>query len=64
MLTIAHVNEMFLIADWYRSQAQRSTVSRTTGDWQVDLSAESGTDEPGVHLTLNDRLCKADCQAE
>lgn len=64
VLGIAHINDAAKIAGWYGGQTGKATASTTIGDWRIDLSAEQGTDQPGVHLTLNDKLCKANCQAE
>ena len=63
-LELAHVNERAQIVSWFAQQAGKRSAQSTFGDWQVELSAEVGTDEPGAHLTLMDRLCKAKCQAE
>jgi hypothetical protein len=63
-LATAHVNERQAISEWYAGLATSTTASKTIGDWRVEYSAESGTDEPGVHLTLNDRHCKKNCRAE
>lgn len=63
-LELAHVNERAQIVSWFGQQAGKTSAQSTFGDWQVELSAEVNTDEPGAHLTLMDKLCKADCQAE
>jgi hypothetical protein len=64
VLGIAHIDDSAKIAGWYGGQTGKTTASTTIGDWRIDLSAEQGTDQPGVHLTLNDKLCKRNCQAE
>lgn len=63
-LRIAHVNEMFLVADWFGRQVHRPAASTTVGGWRVELSAEESSEQPGVHLTLTDKFCTANCQAE
>ncbi|MGC4939186.1 hypothetical protein [Kribbella sp. DT2] len=63
-LEIAHVVPARQITEWFGQQAGKSTAQLTEGDWQVELSVETDTDEPGAHLSLMDRLCKADCAAE
>jgi hypothetical protein len=63
-LELAHVNERAQIVSWFGRQAGKTSAQSTFGDWQVELSAEVDTDEPGAHLTLMDKLCKANCQAE
>lgn len=63
-LETAHVNERQAVSEWYAGLAKSTTGTKTIGDWRVEYSAESGTDEPGVHLTLNDRFCKKNCRAE
>ena len=64
VLATAHVNESAQVAAWFGEQTGRATATKVIGDWRVELSAESDTEEPGVHLTLNDRFCKANCRAE
>ena len=64
VLGIAHIGESAKIADWYGRQTGKATAATTVGDWRIDLSAEQGTDQPGVHLTLTDKLCKQNCRAE
>lgn len=64
VLRTVHVNEANQIDQWYEEQAGQATADDTIGDWKVALSAEEGSDSPGVHLTLNDRKCKQHCQAE
>ena len=63
-LELAHVNERAQIVSWFGQQAGKTSAQSTFGDWQVELSAEVDTDEPGAHLTLTDKLCKTNCQAE
>ncbi len=63
-LEIAHVVPAQKISDWFGQQAGKTTAQVTEGDWQVELSVETDTEEPGAHLSLMDRLCKADCTAE
>jgi hypothetical protein len=64
VLRTVHVNEVNQVDEWYRQQAGVPTAADTIGDWKVALSAEEGSDSPGVHLTLNDWRCKMNCQAE
>ncbi|GAA1546870.1 hypothetical protein [Kribbella lupini] len=63
-LEIAHVVPAQKITEWFGQQAGKTTAQVTEGDWQVELSVETDTEEPGAHLSLMDRLCKADCTAE
>jgi hypothetical protein len=63
VLTAAHVNGVAQIAEWYAKQTAE-TASTEVGDWKVELSTEQDSDVPGVHLTLNDKLCKANCEGE
>jgi hypothetical protein len=63
-LEIAHINHGQEIADWFSQQTGKTEAQMTSGDWLVDYSAEVDTDEPGTHLTLTDKLCKVNCQAE
>jgi hypothetical protein len=63
-LELAHVNERAQIVSWFGQQAGKTSAQSTIGDWQVELSAEVDTDEPGAHLTLTDKLCKVKCLAE
>ncbi|MEU4604404.1 hypothetical protein AB0F43_15590 [Kribbella sp. NPDC023972] len=63
-LEIAHINQGKEIADWFGQQKGKTTAQLTSGDWLVDYSAEVDTDEPGAHLTLTDKLCTTNCQAE
>ena len=64
VLRTVHVNEVNQVDAWYQRQADVPTAQETIGDWKVALSAEEGSDSPGVHLTLNDKFCKKKCQAE
>lgn len=64
VLRTVHVNEADQVDRWYEDQSDQTTADDTIGDWRVALSAEEGSDSPGVHLTLNDRRCKQHCQAE
>lgn len=64
VLELAHVNERAGIADWFGQHAGKTLAQTTVGEWQVELSTEVDTEEPGAHLTLMDKLCKANCQAE
>ena len=63
VLTAAHVNGVAQIADWYAKQSA-ANASTEVGDWKVELSTEQDSDVPGVHLTLNDKLCTSNCEAE
>jgi hypothetical protein len=63
-LELAHVNERAQIVTWFGQQVGKTSAQSTFGDWQVKLSAEVGTDAPRAHLTLMDKLCKTNCQAE
>ncbi|MFC0629060.1 hypothetical protein [Kribbella deserti] len=63
-LQTAHVNEVWLVADWFAKQAGKTAAKTTIGDWKVELYAEADSEEPGVHLTLTDKFCTANCQAE
>jgi hypothetical protein len=64
-LEIAHINPRTQIVDWFSEQSGEPTAQLTAGDWQVSWTVESvDTEEPGVHLTLSDKLCKTNCQAE
>jgi hypothetical protein len=64
VLRTVHVNEVNQVDQWYQRQADVPTAQETIGGWKVALSAEEGSDSPGVHLTLNDKFCKKKCQAE
>jgi hypothetical protein len=64
VLELAHVNERAQIVTWFGQQVGKVSAQSTFGDWQVELSAEVDTEEPGANLTLMDKLCKAICQAE
>ncbi|MEU4394673.1 hypothetical protein [Kribbella sp. NPDC023855] len=63
-LELAHINPRTPIIDWFGKLGGKPTDQLTAGDWQADWSAEADTDEPGAHLTLVDKLCKVNCQAE
>jgi hypothetical protein len=64
ILELAHINQAADIATWYDQQKGKPVAQQTFGDWQVDVSTEVDTEEPGVHLTLTDKLCTVNCQAE
>lgn len=64
VLEIAHINPRTPFTDWF---GNLGTVERSTtiGDWQIDWSTETtDTEDPGAHLTLVDKTCKVNCQAE
>jgi len=61
---IAHINQGQQIVDWFGQQEGKTTAQLTVGDWLVEYSVEVDTEEPGAHLTLTDKLCKSNCQAE
>ncbi|MFF0264239.1 hypothetical protein [Kribbella sp. NPDC004536] len=63
-LELAHVNPRGTIVDWLKQQSGKKAGTTTAGNWTVEYSTESGTDQPGAILTLTDKLCKADCGAE
>ncbi|WP_406051889.1 hypothetical protein [Kribbella sp. NBC_00889] len=63
-LEIAHINQGQQIVDWFGQQEGKTTAQLTVGDWLVEYSVEVDTEEPGAHLTLTDKLCKSNCQAE
>jgi hypothetical protein len=64
-LEIAHINPRTQIIDWFAAQSGTPSAQVSAGDWQVSWTVESvDTEEPGVHLTLSDKLCKVNCQAE
>ncbi len=63
-LEIAHINQGEEIADWFGRQKGETTAQLTSGDWLIDYTTEVDTEEPGAHLTLTDKLCKTNCQAE
>jgi hypothetical protein len=63
-LEIAHIGQSQEITDWFAKQNGKTTGQLSAGDWQVDYSAEVDTEEPGAHLSLMDKLCKTNCQAE
>jgi hypothetical protein len=65
VLEVAHINPRTEITDWFGKLAGQPNSQLTAGDWQVDWSTEVvDTEEPGAHLTLVDKLCKVNCQAE
>ncbi|WP_020391231.1 hypothetical protein [Kribbella catacumbae] len=65
VLEVAHVNPRTEITEWFGQLGDKPTGQLTAGDWQVDWSTEVvDTDEPGAHLTLVDKLCTVNCQAE
>ena len=64
LLELAHVNQRADIVTWFGQQKGGTTAQLTAGDWLVEYSAEVDTDEPGANLTLTDKLCKVNCQAE
>jgi hypothetical protein len=64
VLELAHINQGAQIASWFDQQKGQTAAQMTAGDWQVEYSAEIDTDEPGANLTLTDKLCKVNCQAE
>lgn len=63
-LELAHINQGAEIAAWFGEQKGTAPGQATFGDWQADYSAEVDSEEPGTHLTLTDKLCTANCQAE
>jgi len=64
VLELAHVNQGGDIVNWFGRQKGSTTGQMTAGDWLVEYSAEVDTDEPGTNLTVTDKLCKVNCQAE
>jgi hypothetical protein len=65
VLEAAHINPRTEISEWVSQLAGKPTAQLVAGDWQVDWSTEVvDTDEPGAHLTLVDKLCTVNCQAE
>ncbi|MFB6723901.1 hypothetical protein ACFCV3_27225 [Kribbella sp. NPDC056345] len=64
VLEIAHISQPQDITSWFGAQKGKSTAEMTAGDWLVSYAAETDTEEPGVHLTVTDKLCKTACQAE
>jgi hypothetical protein len=64
VLEQAHINNGAEIAAWFGQQKGGTAAQMTAGDWLVEYSAEVDTEEPGTHLTLTDKLCKVNCQAE
>lgn len=63
-LELAHVNPRGQIADWLKQQQGKTSAQTTAGDWTVEFSTESNSDQPGAILTLTDKLCTVDCGAE
>ncbi|TCC39421.1 hypothetical protein [Kribbella sindirgiensis] len=63
-LEIAHISRPGDIVTWYGAQKDKPSAEMTAGDWLVSYAAETDTEEPGVHLTVTDKLCKTACQAE
>jgi hypothetical protein len=63
VLELAHINQGSEITTWF-GQQKEATAQLTVGDWLVEYSAEVDTEEPGTNLTLTDKLCKVNCQAE
>jgi hypothetical protein len=63
-LELAHVNPRGQIAEWLKQQQSKASAQTTAGDWTVEFSTESDSDQPGAILTLTDKLCNADCGAE
>jgi len=65
VLEVAHINPRTEITDWFGKLGAQTAAQLTAGDWQVGWSTEVvDTEEPGAHLTLDDKLCKVNCQAE
>jgi len=64
VLQVAHISQSSQITSWFGQQAGKPAAQTTAGDWQVDWSVEVDSEEPGAHLSLMDKLCKANCQAE
>ncbi|MFF1822409.1 hypothetical protein ACFVWG_34225 [Kribbella sp. NPDC058245] len=64
VLEVAHIGQPQEIATWYGDQKGKPTATMTSGDWLINYAAETETEEPGVHLTVTDKLCKSSCQAE
>ncbi|WP_405061246.1 hypothetical protein OG474_06275 [Kribbella sp. NBC_01505] len=64
VLEVAHISQPQDIASWFDAQKGKPAADMTAGDWLVNYAAESDTEEPGVHLTVTDKLCKTACQAE
>lgn len=63
-LEVAHISQPGDIVTWYGAQKGKPSAEMTAGDWLVSYAAETDTEEPGVHLTITDKLCKTACQAE
>ncbi|MFK4090095.1 hypothetical protein ACI2LF_38650 [Kribbella sp. NPDC020789] len=64
VLEVAHISRPQEINTWFGEQKGKPAASMTAGDWLVNYAAETDTEEPGVHLTITDKLCKSNCQAE
>jgi hypothetical protein len=65
VLEVAHINPRTEITDWFGKLGGKAPAVLTAGNWQVGWSTEVvDTEEPGAHLTLEDKLCKVNCQAE
>ncbi|MFI5731880.1 hypothetical protein ACIA49_17280 [Kribbella sp. NPDC051587] len=64
VLEVAHIGQPQEITTWYGEQKGKPTATMTAGDWLINYAAETETEEPGVHLTVTDKLCKSSCQAE
>ncbi|TDO35687.1 hypothetical protein EV643_12298 [Kribbella sp. VKM Ac-2527] len=63
-LELAQVSPAQPMVDWFGEQADETAAQTTEGDWQIDWSVEVDSEEPGAHLSLMDKLCTANCQAE
>ncbi|WBQ07073.1 hypothetical protein [Kribbella sp. CA-293567] len=64
VLEVAHINPRTEITDWFGKLGAQPAAQLAAGDWKVGWSTEVGTEEPGAHLTLEDQLCKVNCQPE
>lgn len=64
VLEVAHISQPQEITSWFGAQKGKPAAEMTAGDWLVSYAAEADTEEPGVHLTVTDKLCKTNCQAE
>ncbi|GAA0621089.1 hypothetical protein HPO96_24090 [Kribbella sandramycini] len=62
VLETVNVNQQQEISSWFGQQ--KATAQMTAGDWLIDYTVEADTEEPGVNLTVTDKLCKTSCQAE
>lgn len=49
VLEIAHIAPAQQITEWFGQQSGKTAAKTTAGDWQVDLSVEVDTEEPGAH---------------